>query len=226
MTYRVENVGRSESGIAQPLALIVLLSLTGMAVSPEPVTAQAANAERLVEAERLGWPVGEAEAPVTVVEFTDVSCPYCASFHAGTRAELAAEFVASGQVRWITLTYVSGLYPNSEALSVAAECAGREGLYETFLHAAYEDRDAWVGGRRSAVASAIERLVERTGLDPVTFAACRRDPCARRRIERVGELAREVGVRGTPTWFVDGFLVMGDLPLGYARRFITTRLPG
>lgn len=210
----------------QRAALFVLLSVAWTTVSPELVVGQAANADRLAGAESLGWSVGTPEAPVTVVEFTDVSCPYCASFHAGTRAELTNEFVSPGRVRWITLTYISGLYPNSEELSVAAECAGKEGLYETFLKAAYEDRDAWVGANDDGVAAAIERLAGSTGLDPTAFATCRRDPATRERIERVGALAREVGVRGTPTWFVDGFLVMGDLPLGYARQFITTRLPG
>ena len=209
-------------------ACVVLLGvcLAVDAIEATQVGAQAANAERLADAETLGWVVGESEAPVTVVEFTDVSCPYCASFHAGTRAELVTEFVTSGRVRWITLTYVSGLYPNSEALSLAAECAGRQGRYEGFLRMAYEDRNAWVGARASRVAAAIERLVEHTDLDAVAFESCRRDVASSERIERVRKLAHEVGVRGTPTWFVDGFLVMGDLPLGYARQFITTRLPG
>ena len=49
---------------------------------------------------------------------------------------------------------------------------------------------------------------------------------AARELRKAEALARELGVRGTPTWFVDGFPVMGDLPLGYARHFIETRLPG
>ena len=206
------------------LALGILLA-TALGLA-RPVGAQSDNAGTLAEAEALGWVVGAADAPVTVVEFTDVSCPYCASFHAGTRAGLVEEFVSSGQVRWVTVTYVSGLYPNSLALSGAAECAGRQGSYEEFLGAAYEDRDGWVRGDHEEVSAAIDRLVGRTGLDADVLESCLRDPALHERLGRVTELARGAGVRGTPTWFVDGFLVMGDLPLTYARQFIETRLPG
>jgi len=58
------------------------------------------------------------------------------------------------------------------------------------------------------------------------FAACLLDASPAERIQKVGALARAVGVRGTPAWYVDGFPVIGDLPLGYARTFITSQLPG
>ena len=134
--------GSPTTRIAAASANLLGLLLVLGAVTATGASAQAANAERLTEAASLGWAVGEPDAPITVVEFTDVSCPYCASFHAGTRAELMAEFVESGQVRWITLVYISGLYPNSDRLSVAAECAGRQGSFDDFLRLAYEEREA------------------------------------------------------------------------------------
>lgn len=211
------------------LRATALLLLAGLAVehtAPLPALAQSTNAERLTEAEGLGWSAGPADAPVTVVEFTDVSCPYCASFHDGTRAALRDEFVANGQVRWITLSYVSGLYPNSSTLSAAAECAGQQGHFEEFMGAAYEGRASWIRSSDAGVTAAVERFAGETGLEIGDFASCLLDASPARRLERIGTLARELGVRGTPTWFVDGFPVMGDLPLEYARQFITDQLPG
>lgn len=205
---------------------LLLIAFVVDSVAPQPAQPQSANAERLAEAEGLGWAVGAADAAVTVIEFTDVSCPYCASFHSGTRASLHEEFVASGKVRWITLSYVSGLYPNSAAVSVAAECAGAQGRFEDFMAAAYTERDSWLRAGHAQVATAVGRFARQTDLDIDSFEACRLDTSASARIERIVSLAREVGVRGTPMWFVDGFPVMGDLPLGYARQFITSQLPG
>ncbi len=193
---------------------------------PHALAGQADASDPLSRAEPMGWSTGARDAQITVIEFTDVSCPYCASFHGGTRAELAKEFVAGGQVRWVTLTYVSGLYSNSGAVSVAAECAGRQGKYDAFLAAAYEERDAWGDAGPDGVERAVEELVRQLGLDDSSFESCRLDPSVQARLEAVQALAVEAGVRGTPTWFVDGFLVMGDLPLGYARQFIVRRLPG
>lgn len=198
-----------------------------LVVLPSPVFAQDDEDDPLAGAESLGWVVGEAAAPVTVVEFSDVSCPYCADFHAGTRAELIDEYVPSGKVRWITLSYVSGLYGNSEALLVAAECAGRQGRYEAFLDAAYAEREAWLRAPDRELPSVVQGFVAELELDRTAFAECQVDPQVMERLGTVSELAREVGVRGTPTWMVNGFPVMGALPLGYARQFIESQLePG
>lgn len=209
---------------AIPVALLTALLLT-----PPALTAQSAPSSEddpLAAAESLGWVEGADTAPVTVVEFTDPSCPYCASFHAGTRQALIDEFVTSGQVRWITLTWVSGLYPNSDALTMAAECAGRQGRYDGFMGAAYSARDRWVVEDDATAMEEARRLASTLGLDLSDFDRCRSDRAVAERAQAVMELARANGVRGTPTWFVNGFLVMGDLPLGYARQFIVTQLQG
>ena len=196
-----------------------------VALAPTAVRAQTED-DPLAGAVELGWVKGEADAPITVVEFTDVSCPYCATFHTGTRQALIDEFVEAGQVRWITLTYVSGLYPNSDAMTMGAECAGRQEAYEPFLTEAYAARDRWISATDPVAMAEARRFAETLELDLDAFERCRSDATVAERAMAVMELARENGVRGTPTWFVDGFLVMGDLPLGYARQFIASQLPG
>lgn len=191
-----------------------------------PASAQSSTDDPLAGAEALGWARGVADAPVTVVEVTDLSCPYCASFHAGTRQALIDEFVPAGQVRWITLTFVSGQYPNSDALGVAAECAGRQGGYERFLTEAYSGRDRWVNATDPTATAEARAFAGSIELDLDDFDACRSDPDVVERLRAITALASANGVRGTPTWFVNGFLVMGDLPHGYARQFITSQLPG
>lgn len=175
-------------------------------------------------AAELGWSVGEHAAPVLVVEFSDLSCPYCASFHDGTRAALRDEFVGEGQVRWITLSYVSGQYRNSEAAAIGAECAGRQGQYEAFSAGMLGRQAEWVRGSDSEASGVVEDTAGALALDLALFASCQADPGVHTRLEAIGVLARGAGVRGTPTWFVDGFPVMGDLPTPYARSFILDRL--
>ncbi len=206
--------------------IFATLTLLTLVTGPELASAQNTVVEKLEISEDLGWSVGVAEAPLTVVEFTDISCPYCSSFYSGTRASLQAEFVEGGKVRWITLSYVSGLYPNSEALFLGLECAGRQDRYDDFLRVAYLDRESWIRADRDEVETVAENLADQVGLDRAAFSSCRTDPSISERLRDIVTLSREVGVRGTPTWFVDGFLVMGDLPHGFARHFITSRLGG
>lgn len=205
-------------------ALLTAATVVLLGALPDGVGAQDEEEDVLARAPALGWTVGEEDAPVTVVEFSDISCPYCAEFHGGTRAALIDEYVGSGQVRWITLSYVSGLYRNSEPLLVAAECAGRQGRYEEFVGAAYDEREAWLRAGDGEVATVVNRLARAVGVEPTGFADCRADATVRERLDRIRALAPRVGVRGTPTWIVNGFPVMGALPLGYARQFIESQL--
>lgn len=221
----VRSVRRSGAdgpiGLRSSLAALTLLCAVATSAS-----AQSAPAGSLSGADSLGWTRGDPNAPITVVEFTDMSCPYCADFHQGTRQALIDEFVEGGQVRWITLTYVSGIYPNSDALTLAAECAGSQGHYEDFLTVAYAERERWLTATDAAAMAEARRFAETLDLDVDAFESCRAAPLVAERALAVMNMARASGVRGTPTWFVDGFPVMGALPLGYARSFITSQLPG
>jgi protein-disulfide isomerase len=174
----------------------------------------------------LGVLHGNPAAPVQVVEFSDFSCPYCATFHQAARDSLFATFVAEGQVRWISLPYVSGLYPHSRPAAAAAWCAGLEGRFEALSDLLYRHRGRWVGGARGEALEAILALGREAGLDPEALRRCVDAPDTRDRIRRVRRLAREVGVRGTPTYFIDGFPAMGALPFAYVRRLVDRRLEG
>jgi protein-disulfide isomerase len=174
----------------------------------------------------LGVLHGNPAAPVQVVEFSDFSCPYCATFHQAARDSLFATFVAEGRVRWISLPYVSGLYPHSRPAAAAAWCAGLEGRFEALSDLLYRHRGRWVGGARGEALEAILALGREAGLDPEALRRCVDAPDTRDRIRRVRRLAREVGVRGTPTYFIDGFPAMGALPFAYVRRLVDRRLEG
>lgn len=207
-----------------PMLAAATIALPAGGVAQSPTGATAELLARV--APELGWVQGAADAPVTVVEFSDPSCPYCADFHTDVRAPLHDEFVASGKVRWITLSYVSGLYRNSLLAVQAAECAGEQSAYEAYMGGVYRERDAWLKAGRSEALGALRDLAVRLDLDVATWNACRNERRIRQRVRQVNALAEETGVRGTPTWFVDGFPVMGALPLGYARSFIIDRLDG
>jgi protein-disulfide isomerase len=172
----------------------------------------------------LGVRYGDPDAPVQIVEFSDFSCPYCATFHLSTRDSLFTAYVRTGKAYWISLPYVSDLYPHSELATSAAVCAAESGRYDALARALYRHRDKWVSGPPRAARSFVVELGERVGLDREGLAPCMEAHDTLDRIRRTGQLAREVGVRGTPTYFIDGFPAMGALPFDYVRRLMDRRL--
>src|SRR5690606_24185800 len=77
----------------------------------------------------VGWVTGLDDAPVTVIEFSDFGCPFCAQFALDTYPTLHTEFVLAGQVRWIYVPFVIGRFPNGEGAALAGECAGEQGRF-------------------------------------------------------------------------------------------------
>ena len=172
----------------------------------------------------LGTVLGNPDAPVQVVEFSDLSCPYCAEFHKETFPTLVEEYVETGKIQWVFVTYVSGLYPNSLAAGTTAECAGEQGQYQAMVSALYEARDGWVRAGMSTAGGVFTGLAEELGLDMEAFLACARDEAKAERVLSATPLSREHGVRGTPTFVIDGFPAMGALPIDFIRRMLDRRI--
>ena len=177
-----------------------------------------------VDVAGLGFFHGEPDAPLQIVEFTDPACPYCAQFHDDARDSLFAAYVATGEARWITIPWVSGQYANSLPAVVAVECASDAEIAERVTRALYDARDRWVGAGRAASADIVRETAEDAGLAESELAACSDDPAVTARIDRADSLATALGIRGTPTYLIDGFPMMGAVPFAFARRAFDERL--
>ncbi len=82
-----------------------------------------------VDFTRRGHPYrGAVDAPLTVEEFSDYHCPFCARFALQVQPTLVEEYAASGKVRFVFREYpIISLHPNAAKVSAAALCAGEQG---------------------------------------------------------------------------------------------------
>lgn len=169
--------------------------------------------------DELGFDFGAEDAPVDVVEFSDYGCGYCRRFHTEVFPALMEEFVDAGVVRWKYVTYVSGMFPNALPAAYAAECAGEQGLFSEVGRALYDRQPDWKGlADPSAV---LESLAVQAGADPVQFRACVQEERPKGRI-RSGILSgTRLGIRGTPSFLVQGRpLLFGAQPASVWRDII------
>ncbi len=187
---------------------------------PEALGAQAADSTATLgeRSSRLGHTVGSAEAPIHVIEFTDLGCRECANFSEDTWPSLLSEYVETGAVRWQVIPYVSGLQPNGEEGARAVECAAEQDAFWPMQEMLYARQGDWFLKRRPQ--RQFGRYVEELGLDKEGFEACYRARDLNPRTERHNELALEAGVRATPTFLVNGRMVIGALPLSEFRKLL------
>lgn len=158
----------------------------------------------------LGYEIGLADAPVTVVEFSDFGCPYCARFALEIYPELHTEFVLSGQVRWVYLPFVLGIFPNGADAALAAECAGDQDRFWPMHDLLYEHQREWKETRDPD--RLFLELAARSGLDPARFERCYREQEPADRLEMQNQIARQIGIRATPSFVIQNQLVQGALP--------------
>lgn len=164
--------------------------------------------ERLISTR--GQPsIGPANAAVTVVEYADLQCPTCALFQKTLENEILPKY--SKRVRFIFKDFLIPGHDWSRAAAIANECAFQIAPstflnYRTLIFAAQDSINA------SNVHDRLLQLSGEAGIDSGKLTACIADDGSLGRIQRDGEEAENLGVRATPTLFVNGRIVVGAPP--------------
>jgi protein-disulfide isomerase len=190
---------------------------------PSPADIRAAY-EAAVAPGAPGYDRGVTSAPVTVVEFADFGCRYCASFTAQTWPALAREYVAGGRVRWKYVPFVLGMFPNGAEAARAAECGAEQGTaaFGRMHDALYARKDEW--SRAGNAAAAFRAVARSARLDLARFDACWERPAAQGRVRASNLLAERMGVFSTPTFFVNGARLEGAVPPDQFRAILDAAL--
>jgi protein-disulfide isomerase len=152
--------------------------------------------------------LGQSDAPITVIEYSSLTCPHCANFHLNTLPDIRANYVESGKVR---LVYRHFPFDQPALMAAAlAECAGPDRFF-SFIDALYDSQLSWA--RAADPIAALTSIGRLGGLGPDAIAACFNDRALLDRIlaHRV-EGAKEFGVESTPTFIVNGEKLVGALP--------------
>jgi protein-disulfide isomerase len=139
--------------------------------------------------------LGKADAPVTLVEFTDLECPYCRAFHVGTFERLKRDYIDTGKVRFVTRDFPLDFHPNARAAALAVRCAGEQGRFWEMRHSVTVNANA-------LNRELYDRLAKEMSLDGSRFTACIDADRYRADIERDMDEAAQAGVSGTPTFVV------------------------
>lgn len=159
----------------------------------------------------IGFNSGSPDAPIKVLEFSDFGCGYCSRFHLETFPTLTEDYIETGKVEWKYVTFVSGMFSNGDAAALAAECAGEQGHFAPMRALLYERQAEWK--RLSNPAGALEALAVEAGARAEDYRRCVAEERPAPRI-RSGFLAgARIGVRGTPTFLINGMPLVGAQPI-------------
>ena len=149
--------------------------------------------------------LGDANALVTVIEFSDYECPFCQR-HANLTFPLIKEnFIDTGKVRYVFRDFPLSIHPNAQKAAQAAECAGEQGKYWELHDILFDNQNA-LGVENYKVWAA------QLALDQAAFDACLDSGSMDSEVRQDFEDGQAAGVSGTPVIFVNGKPISGAQP--------------
>jgi protein-disulfide isomerase len=164
---------------------------------------------------------GNVNAEVTIVEYSDLECPFCKVFH-GTMQQAMAAY--GDKVRWVYKHFpLDQLHPKADKEAEAAECAGELGGNDVFW--AYIDKIFEVTPSNNGLDLALLPVIAQDlGLDRVQFESCLASGKYAELVEAHFQEGTRLGVNGTPGSFVNGQPVRGAVPFETLRSIIDAQL--
>jgi protein-disulfide isomerase len=158
---------------------------------------------------------GPKDAPVTIVEFSDFHCPFCRGAVA-TLQEVLRQY--PGKVRWVYRDFpIASLHPQAAKAAEAARCAGEQGKF-------WEYHDLLFDSQKQTALSDYKRFADQLKLDQKGFATCLESGRHQAAVESDVEDGARLGITGTPTFFINGRLLVGNQPVDNFKKVIEAEL--
>jgi len=143
---------------------------------------------------------GPSGGKVTVVEYLDMECPSCRAAYPGVE-KLRAEY--GDRVTFIVKHFPLPMHRNAELAAAAVEAASVQGKKDEMFKLLFETQQTW-GGQQTSQQAAFVGYAGQLGLDVAHFEASLTDPAVLELIAKQSEEGSKAGVRGTPTFFING----------------------
>jgi len=192
-----------------------------------PVKVELPSSEGSVDQAKLLEPgalpemaLGEANAPVTIVEYMSMTCPHCAAFHNNTFEAIKTKYIDSGKVRFIVREFPFD--PRAAAAFMLARCAP-EGQYFPMVSMLFKQQQQWAAAQNGR--DALLQMSKLAGFTQESFEACLTNQKLLDDVNSVMQRgAKDFGVQSTPTFFVNGEHYSGDMSVDVMSALIDSKL--
>ena len=174
--------------------------------------------------------IGNPNAPITIIEFSDFQCPFCARFHIQTLPTIMEEYIEKGDVKLVFRDFpLQNIHPNAVPASVAAECANEQGKFKEMHDILFERQNEWSNLETVYVIDLFNQYSEQINLEQEQFTSCLSTGKYVKEIQNDLNDGRTYGITGTPGFFIGnqeiGFVELkGAQPFESFKKVIDSQL--
>ncbi|NNE56931.1 MAG: DsbA family protein [Hellea sp.] len=198
--YLKFDSGLKKFAIATMMA--VALTACGSGGDETASTTAGSSDDFLVEGDHI---LGDASAPVTVVEYASVTCGACGNWHNNVYPDFKAKYIDSGKVRFVFREFEINDSMDYAGFTIA-NCAGEEKFFRN-INAQFKRQSAILNAPN--IRKAYEELAKSSGISVQQYEECSQDPEWRAKYEAIQKKGKDLGVDSTPTFFINGIRYPG-----------------
>ncbi len=196
---------------------------------PTPAQGGAA-APSIIDVTFAGNPMmGDPDAPITIIEFSDFQCPFCSRFHEQTLPAIMENYIDTGKVNFVYRDLPLGFHPNANPASIAAECANEQGKFWEYHDVLFDKQSQWQSLAADDFTTNAKQFATDLGLESASFESCLSSSETASKVSQDTKDAASYGATGTPTFFIgnekNGFVkIVGAQPFAAFEAEINSQL--
>ena len=161
--------------------------------------------------------LGSSAASLTIIEFTDFECPFCAKFHQETFPQIKKEYIDTGKVKIVVKNFPLSIHKNAQIAAEAGECAFEQ---EKF----WEYKDTLFKNQEALEVDDLKKYARDLGLDSQKFDNCLDSGKYKDEVQADLKEGEEAGVTGTPTFLIEEKEIVGAQPFSEFQKIVEEKL--
>ncbi len=164
--------------------------------------------------------IGVKNAPVTIIEFADYECPFCARFYKNTLPQLISDYIDTGKVKLIYRDFPLSFHRNAKKAAIAAECVREEfgdRAYFQYHNVLYENQ-------KDFSVDNFKKWAQDLGIKATRFNACLDNDKYAAEVEKDMKEGQSYGVTGGPAFFINGIRLSGAQSFEEFKKVIDSEL--
>lgn len=157
-------------------------------------------------------PLGDKNAKVVMVDFSDFECPFCKQYFDETYAQIKKDYIDTGKVVYYYRHFPLDFHPAARPSALASECANEQSKFWEFHDLVFKEQDKISGKDAAAISEALKGFASTLNLNTSQFNNCLDSEKYKENVDKDYAEGQTAGVNGTPGFFINGITVVGAQP--------------
>lgn len=157
--------------------------------------------------------LGDSKAKVTMIEFSDFQCPFCKQYFDQTAQQINDTYIKTGKVKFAYRYYpLTSIHPNAQKSAEASACANDQNKFWDYHDLLFKNQDTWSPQAAADAENSFVDYASGLGLDTNQFRNCLDTDKYKSLVDADTAEGNRIGVNGTPTFVINGNVIVGAVP--------------